>query len=118
MARVLAGSDEDAARIENRVGEPAANPYLYMASQVIAGMDGIANRIDPGEPADAPYECDAEALPTSLQQAIELLHQSKLFREAMGDGFIDYYCHIKRAEVARFNQQVTDWEQREYFEIF
>ncbi len=118
MARVLAGADDSAARIENRSGEPAANPYLYLASQVIAGLDGIENRIDPGPPTSAPYDCDAEFLPTSLEQAINLLDASKLFRDVLGDGFIDYFCHIKRAEIARFHNQVTDWEQREYFDVF
>jgi glutamine synthetase len=118
MARVLAGAEDSAARIENRIGEPAANPYLYLASQVIAGMDGIDNQVDPGPPADTPYECDAEPLPTSLEQAIDLLYDSRLFRDALGDGFIDYFCNIKRAEIARFQKQVTDWEQREYFDVF
>jgi glutamine synthetase len=118
MARVLSGADDSAARIENRIGEPAANPYLYLASQVIAGLDGIKNRIDPGPPTSAPYDCDAESLPTSLEQAINLLDASKLFRDVLGEGFIDYFCHIKRAEIARFHNQVTDWEQREYFDLF
>lgn len=118
MARVLAGADDSAARIENRIGEPAANPYLYLASQVIAGLAGTANQVDPGAPTDTPYECDAEPLPTSLVQAIDLLDASRLFRDALGDGFIDYFCHIKRTEIARFHNQVTDWEQREYFDVF
>lgn len=118
MARVLAGADDSAARIENRIGEPAANPYLYLASQVIAGLAGTANQVDPGAPTDTPYECDAEPLPTSLEQAIDLLDASRLFRDALGDGFIDYFCHIKRTEIARFHNQVTDWEQREYFDVF
>ena len=40
------------------------------------------------------------------------------FREAFGDRFVDYIVHIKRAEIARFLSNVTDWEHREYFEMF
>ena len=46
-------------RLENRVGEPAANPYLYVASQIYSGLDGIARRLDPGPSADTPYEAAA-----------------------------------------------------------
>src|SRR5262249_38417955 len=48
MIRVLGGAGDTATRMENRVGEPAANPYLYMASQVLAGLDGLERRRDPG----------------------------------------------------------------------
>ena len=48
MVRVLGGPGDPATRLENRVGEPAANPYLYMASQIVSGLDGIARKLDPG----------------------------------------------------------------------
>jgi glutamine synthetase len=41
-----------------------------------------------------------------------------VLREGLGAGFVDYYCSIKEAEVARFNLEVSDWEQREYFDLF
>jgi len=41
-----------------------------------------------------------------------------VLRAGLGEAFVDYYCHIKQAEIARFNLEVTDWEQREYFELF
>ena len=118
MLRILGGVGDSATRIENRVGEPAANPYLYMASQIIAGMDGVTRRLDPGPSADTPYETKAALLPKSLPEAIEALRESSLFRSAMGDLFIDYYIAIKQAEVARYQQEVSEWEQREYFEMF
>ena len=118
MLRILGGVGDSATRIENRVGEPAANPYLYMASQIIAGMDGVTQRLDPGPSADTPYETKAALLPKSLPEAIEALRESSLFRSAMGDLFIDYYITIKQAEVARYQQEVSEWEQREYFEMF
>jgi glutamine synthetase len=119
MIRVLGAPGGDAAtRLENRVGEPAANPYLYMASQLLAGMDGAARATDPGPSADAPYDAAAPALPRALEQALAALDASALYREGFGDGFVDYYLAIKRAEIARFMAEVTEWEQREYFELF
>jgi glutamine synthetase len=41
-----------------------------------------------------------------------------VLRDAFGATFVDYYCRIKQAEIARFNAEVTDWEHREYFELF
>jgi glutamine synthetase len=118
MLRILGGPGDDATRIENRVGEPAANPYLYMASQIVAGMDGVARRLDPGPSADTPYETKAELLPKSLSEALDALRTDALFRAAMAEGFINYYIAIKQAEISRYQQEVSEWEQREYFEMF
>ncbi len=118
MIRVLGGEDAASTRLENRVGEPAANPYLYMASQILSGLDGVDRRLDPGPSADAPYETDAQPLPKSLQEAVAALRDNTFFRNALGAAFVDYYVHIKNAEIARFHAEVTDWEHREYFEIF
>ncbi len=118
MIRVLGGPHDPASRLENRLGEPAANPYLYMASQILAGLDGIDRNLDPGPSADAPYECKAVPLPRSLQEAVSALDEDRFFRAAMGDQFVDYYVFIKNAEIARFQMEVTEWEQAEYFDIF
>jgi glutamine synthetase len=115
---VSAGPGDPGSRIENRVGEPAANPYLYMASQVFSGLDGIAQKLQPATPSDTPYEDAAEPLPKSLMEAADALRSSSFYRAAMGDAFIDYLLKIKDAEIARFLSEVTDWEQREYFEMF
>jgi glutamine synthetase len=116
--RVIGGPDDPGTRLENRVGEPAANPYLYFASQVCAGLDGIERKLDPGPSADTPYETKAEMLPRSLSEALEALRADACLRTGLGTGFVDYFCRIKEAELARFNLEVTEWEQREYFEIF
>ena len=118
MIRVLGGPDDRATRVENRIGEPAANPYLYMASQILAGLNGIDRALDPGESADTPYETKANFLPTSLREAVLALKDDSFFREALGAKFIDYYVHIKNAEIERFQSEITEWEQREYFEMF
>jgi glutamine synthetase len=118
MVRMLGGRNDPATRLENRIGEPAANPYLYMASQVLAGLDGIDRALDPGPAADTPYETQAPALPKTLREALDALQADTFFRDKLGAGFVDYYLHIKNAELERFQAEVSDWEHREYFEMF
>ncbi|MEJ8822491.1 glutamine synthetase family protein [Variovorax humicola] len=118
MLRVLGGVGQNATRIENRVGEPTANPYLYLASQLYAGLDGMRCRTDPGPSADAPYETPAENLPRSLGDALECLRRDEMLNEQIGKTFVDYLCQMKEAEIARFNLEVSEWEHREYFDMF
>jgi glutamine synthetase len=118
MIRVLGGPNDPATRLENRIGEPAANPYLYMASQILGGLDGVDRKLDPGPSADTPYETKAEPLPKSLREALAALNDDPFFRQALGAEFVDYYVHIKDAEIERFQAEVSDWEHREYFEMF
>lgn len=118
MIRVLGGPNDPATRLENRIGEPAANPYLYMASQILSGLDGIDRGLDPGPSADTPYETKASPLPKSLREAVFALSDDPFFRTAMGEQFVDYYVHIKNAEIERFQAEISEWEQREYFEMF
>ena len=57
MLRVIgAGAGDPATRVENRIGDPAANPYFYMASQALAGLDGVARGLAPPPPTETPYE--------------------------------------------------------------
>jgi len=124
MMRVLGQPGDAATHLENRVGEPAANPYLYIASQIYAGLDGIAHRLDPGPSADTPYEMPAALLPKSLSEALTALRADDAFRSGFGSAFIDYYAHIKDAELERFKKEsreqpeVTPWEQKEYLDLF
>jgi glutamine synthetase len=130
LLRVLGEVGSPATRIENRIGEPAANPYLYIASQIISGLDGIDNARDPGAPDTDPYSAGGSRLPNRLLVALEMLEQDPLFRRELGDRFIDYYLAFKRVEAGRFTRyvnnnnldpssdEVTDWEQDEYFDFF
>ncbi len=126
MVRLLGRPGDASTHLENRVGEPAANPYLYMASQIYAGLDGIAQKRDPGPSADTPYEADAPLLPKDLREACAALRASGVFRKGFGDAFVDYFAHIKEAEFARFTAEsgdtgttvITTWEQNEYFDLF
>lgn len=118
MLRVLGAPGDEASRIENRIGEPTANPYLYLASQIVSGLDGVERGLDPGPSADAPYETPAEELPRTLDAALSALQADAALVNGLGRDFVDYYCHIKQAEIARFNLEVTEWEHREYFDMF
>ena len=117
MVRVLGGARDPATRLENRIGEPAANPYLYMASQILAGLDGIARGTDPGPPTETPYGGPAAKLPRSLPESLAALRDSDMFREGFGDSFVAYFIRLKEAEIGRFMAEVTDWEHREYFAL-
>jgi glutamine synthetase len=126
MVRLLGQPGDPSTHLENRIGEPAANPYLYMASQIYAGLDGIAQKRDPGPSADTPYETNAPLLPKDLHEACAALRVSEVFRKSFGDAFVDYFAHIKEAEFARFKAEsgdpgtgsITTWEQNEYFDLF
>jgi glutamine synthetase len=118
MVRVMGGAGDPATRLENRIGEPAANPYLYMASQIVTGMDGVTRQLDPGASADTPYETKAPLLPKNLAEALDALRDNTCLRAGLGSQFVDYYLHLKEAELARYQLEVTEWEQKEYFELF
>lgn len=117
MVRVIGQPGDPATHLENRIGEPAANPYLYMASQIACGLDGMACNADPGPPCETPYSADAPLLPRSLLDAVTALRASTCLRAAFGDAFVDYFVHLKEFEISRFLTAVTDWEQREYLAI-
>jgi glutamine synthetase len=118
MIRVVGGPGDPATRLENRSGEPAANPYLYMASQLVCGLDGVDRALRPGDPTTNPYGAEADRLPASLMDAVAAFRADPVFAERMGQGFVDYVAQLKQSEIDRYLQAVTDWEQREYFELF
>ncbi|NNE54003.1 MAG: glutamine synthetase, partial [Sulfitobacter sp.] len=115
MIRALCAPGKGASRIENRVPEPAANPYLVFASQIIGGLDGIAQGLQAPPPCEDPYDASALPLPDSLLAAIAAFEKSALYRETLGDTFVDYLCTIRQAEWDRYHQTVSAWEQQEYF---
>jgi len=127
MVRVLGEPGDPSTHLENRVGEPLANPYLYMASQIHAGLDGIARQFTPGPSADTPYKRSAESLPKSLAESLAALNDSACFRAGFGDVFVDYHLRIKHAEIARCDaeangqsgnaSEVSAWEHKEYFDL-
>ncbi len=117
MLRVVGQPGDTATRIENRIGEPAANPYLYLAAQIHAGLDGITRQLKAPVATDAPYGEAGVRIPTSLGEALEALQGDALLGQAFGDSFIDYFTRIKQSEISRHEQAADkdDWQRREYF---
>lgn len=128
MIRVTGDRKLGSTHIENRVGDPAANGYLYIASQILTGLDGISKGEEPPPPTKAPYEDDSIRLPTSLPEAITAFEASELFLKTMGEDFVTFYAAHKRSEAARFAaselgrttepSEVSKWEQLEYFDFY
>jgi glutamine synthetase len=118
-------------RVEDRTIDGSCNPYLAATVILAAGLDGIENGVDPGEPnADnlyaVPYdelvERGLETLPSNLLDATEELERDDVVREALGRGrdedYADYYIRVKREEWNRYHEQVTAWEVNEYLTRF
>ena len=104
----------------DRIGEPAANPYLYFASQVHAGLDGIARGLKAPPATDAPYAGAGESLPTSLGDALAALQADATLCDAFGRDFIAYFTRIKQSEQQRFEaaEDPDEFQRREYFARF
>ena len=114
-------------RIEARFPDPMANPYLCFAALMMAGLDGIENKIHPGEAATKdlyhlPPEEDA-LVPTvchSLDQALEHLDKGRAFLTKGGvftDSMLDAYIDLKMQEVTRFRQAVHPVEYDMYYSL-
>src|ERR1700730_4677217 len=109
----------DATRVEIRVGDGAANPYLAYTAALAAGLDGIHRKLEPPAPLSGliyalPEEQQGPPLPATLPDAITALDADETLRAAMGQELVDTFKTIKESELNRFRQWVTDWEFREY----
>ncbi len=121
LIRVQGAPGDTNSHVEMRMGEPAANPYLYMAANIAAGLDGMRRQLDPPPPVEAdPYTTQNPMLPASL---------GDFFRKAFGETLVDYLLQMKRSEFGRYEaavaenplqegQDVSEWEMREYFEFY
>jgi glutamine synthetase len=107
----------DPGRFEIRLMDGATNPYLLQAAVVASGLDGVANKRDPGKRVDLNMYTEqhklkkVRKLPENLLDAIRLLDASKVARKAFGDEFIDSYVKLKNEEWQRFTRSVTPWER-------
>ena len=130
LIRVQGAPGDTNSHVEMRMGEPAANPYLYMAANIAAGLDGMRRQLDPPPPVEAdPYATQNPMLPASLGDAIGALEKDGFFRKAFGETLVDYLLQMKRSEFGRYEaavaenplqegQDVSEWEMREYFEFY
>jgi glutamine synthetase len=95
------------ARVELRVGDASANPYLLIAGMLAAGLDGIERGLDPDAAPPLP-------LPRSLEAALVVLEEDSVLAEMLGEQLLGAMVAVKRCELERFGLAVTDWEWREY----
>jgi glutamine synthetase len=108
-----------ATRVEVRIGDGSANPYLAYTAALAAGLDGIRRELEPPAPlAGLIYELSeaeqGQPLLTTLPDALDALEADDVLCEAMGSELVATFRTIKEYELNRFRQWVTDWEFREY----
>ena len=123
--RIPYTTNPKAKRVEVRFPDPLANPYLGFAAMLMAGLDGIKNKLDPGEAIDKDlYDLppkELKKIPTvcgSLRQALEELNKDRVFLKAGGvfdDDFIDAYIELKMSEVIRFEHTPHPVEFEMYY---
>ena len=114
-------------RLEMRLPDGGANPYLATSAILAAGMDGIKHRIDPGAPINenlytwTPAQLRKHGvtlLPQSLNEAIDELEGDAVIRDALGDNLCNEFVSLKRMEWVEYSRHVSDWETRRYLEFF
>ena len=115
----------DPGRFELRLMDGSANPYLLQAGVIAAGLYGIKNKSDPGEPLNCNMYTDyknyknLKKLPDEIEDAINELEESKELKESFGEDVINSYVKLKKQEIDDFNRNerfdkkssVTDWEK-------
>jgi glutamine synthetase len=114
-------------RFEWRVPDSSTNVYLATAALIAAGMDGVDRKLEPppectedlfGLSPTEVHERGIPLLPQSLAEALDALAADELVCTALGATLAEEFLHLKRAEVAEYQQQVSDWEMRRYAEAF
>ncbi len=117
MLRVIGGLGDAATRIENRIGEPMANPYLAIAAQVWAGLHGLQQQLQPPPEAGAPYAAAHTLLPGTLAEALQALAADTVLQQGLGAPMAQVYQAVRQQEVARHAQaeDKAAWERCEYF---
>tara|TARA_Y100000590_G_scaffold127506_1_gene145793 strand:+ start:676 stop:2001 length:1326 start_codon:yes stop_codon:yes gene_type:complete len=115
----------DQGRFELRLMDGSANPYLLQAGVLAAGLYGLNNKSDPGEPLNCNMYTDYEnyqnltKLPDDLEESLEILNENKNMRESFGSEVIDSYLKLKKQEVKDFfkdeifdkGKDITKWEK-------
>ncbi len=116
--RLIPGDKPSATRIEYRQTAADINPHIAMATCLAAGLYGIENAIEPGEPqrGDASTDPSGKRLPTDLASAAQLLKQSEVARTLLGAPFVEHYVLTREWEIRQYQKAVSDWELERYFE--
>jgi glutamine synthetase len=120
LVRVKGGSSASR-HVEYRAPSAMANPYLVGAALLQAGLQGVEDEVDPGPPSKtglpAEDDPDFEKLPRSLGDALDAFEGSPKSVDFFGQELVTAYTTMRRAELARMDDWVTDWERREYLEV-
>ena len=115
------------ARVECRAADIGCNPYLGAAMMLAAGLEGIREGMDPGNPhRENMYnytdqqvrEMDIELLPQNLGEAIDAFEADPLSRAVFGDAMFDSFVSFKRQEWVEYHTHVSDWELQRYLKFF
>ena len=114
----VCGADTKSVRVECRIGGSDLNPYLALAAQIAAGIEGIEKGLELEDEfiGDAYGGKDVREIPKTLREATRALDNSKMLRKAFGDDVIDHYVHCARHEQSLYDRVVTDWEVNRGFE--
>ena len=114
-------------RVECRIPGADCNPYLALAVQLAAGLDGLRHEIDPGPPVDTNVwelseeeraRYGMETLPANLFEAVEELSADRVLREALGEHIYRNYTSAQKKEWAEYIAQVTEWELDKYLATY
>jgi glutamine synthetase len=105
-------------RIECRIPGADVNPYLVFAGVIAAGLDGIENQLEPPDifEGDVYQAEELPEVPKTLRDATALFAASDFIGDAMGEDVQKHYAHFFRSEQHAFDNSVTDWERKRYFE--
>jgi len=108
----------DPGRIELRLADGAAHPYLLQAAVLVAGLDGIKNKRSPGKRLDINMYTDgheanaAKRLPLNLLDALRALEQSSVLKNGLGEGAVSSYLKLKHADWNAYSGYLTEWERQ------
>jgi glutamine synthetase len=114
------GGDAQSRHVENRAPTGLSNPYLVSAGLLGAGLLGIGDELELEPPARPPAEEDETKpkLPTTVEESLQALEGDSALVELLGEEFVRAYGMMRRYELARFADHVTDWELQEYLELY
>jgi len=114
-------------RIENRIIDGAANPYLAATVVLAAGLDGLRHRLEPGPkntrnlyeiPEEVLKKDRIEFLPTTLKDALDHLEADEVLHDALGEEYTEMYLRIKRAEWNAYHRSISQWELDNYLTVY
>jgi glutamine synthetase len=115
----IKGGSAKSKHVENRAPTGLSNPYLACAGLLAAGVLGIAEELELEPPAAQPAEEDESKpkLPTTVEESLAALEGDQKLVELLGQEFVTAYTVMRRYELQRFADHVTDWELEEYLEL-